>query len=78
MLFLSKMILYLLLKLQSTQTLLKVMVTRDGYQSNLPHKSLSNHKINTAIIRDQKKKTDTGKVYSSYIPIDKTLFFSDC
>ena len=41
------------------------MIFRDGYRSNLPHKSLSDQKINTARLRDQNKKTDKKNVYNS-------------
>ena len=40
------------------------MIFRDGYQNNLPHKSLSDRVINIAGIKNQNKKTDTENVYN--------------
>ena len=41
------------------------MIFQDGYQSNLLHKSLSDQEINTARIRDQKKKL-IGRISDCY------------
>ena len=49
----------------ATGVSLAQMIFQDGYQSNLLHKSLSDQEINTARIRDQKKKL-IGRISDSY------------
>ena len=55
------------------------MILRDGYRSNLPHKSSSHQQINTARLRNQNKKTDRENVYNScHLTKDFSFKIGDC
>ena len=50
------------------------MVFRDGYRSNLPHKSLSEKEINLARLREKNKKINRKNVYNSSCLTKNTYF----
>ena len=55
------------------------MIFWNGYQTNLPHKPLSNQEINTVRITDQNKKTDRENVCNScHLTKDFSFRIGDC